>query len=414
MTELFYVRSTCRLCGSRDITQAMSLVPMPIGDKYLPYDNREESNDTVPLDLMLCSSCGQFQTNTLIDPDRIYPHYLSRPAAVNPVLSDAYQAYAKDVLNTYRPAKGSLVVELGSNDGIFLNFFKNQGMSVLGVDPARNLADAATKSGIETLPTLFTSDVARQIRKDRGPASVVIANFVYANIDDIEDATDGIRELLTPDGVFMFETNYRVDVFQKHLIETITHEHVSYFAVKPFKGFFERHGMKLVDVERVPSKGGSIRCTVQPIGSQAKVSPSVEESIALEEDLGLFGVDFYRPCASHIEAVRAELGQMLGGATSERKPVAGYGTSIGATTLIYQLGLGDKLKFLVDDDPYRQNLVSPGYHIPVTSAQALHDQRPNYVLILAPLYSERIRSRNQEYADGGGRFVDVWPQIEVH
>ena len=413
MNELFYNRATCRLCLSHDLELAMSLVPMPVGDKYLPPERREETRETIPLDLYLCTVCGHLQTGAVVNPEVIYKHYLSRPAAVNPVLSDAYQIYAENILSQVRPVQESLMVEIGSNDGAFLNFFKSHGMSVLGVDPADNLAEAATKSGFETFPTFFTSEIAQNIRKERGPASVVIANFTYANIDDLNDVTQGILELLSPDGIFMFETNYRVDVFQKYLIETINHEHLSYFSVKSLKVFFSRHGMELIDVEHVPSKGGSIRCSVQLSGGKRAVSPTVETHIALEDSLDIYSIDFYTPCASHIHSIRDELLEVLGDIKAEGRTVAGYGTSIGATVFIYQLCLGEIIKFLVDDDPYRQNLVSPGYHIPVLASQAIYDQKADCVLILAPLYAERIMGKNRAYTDQGGQFITIWPKIEI-
>lgn len=413
MTQLFYERSTCRLCKFTDLKLAMPLVATPIGDKYLPPERRDETREVIPLDLYLCGGCGHLQTGAVINPEAIYKHYLSRPAAINPVLSDAYRQYAENLMSEIRPSRGALIVELGSNDGAFLNFFKERDMSVLGVDPAENLAGAATSSGIETLPTFFSSELAHSVRKERGPAAIVITNFAYANMDDLDNVTEGIRELISPNGVFVFETNYRVDVFQKDLLETVNHEHLSYFAVKPLNDFFRRHDMQLVNVERVPSKGGSIRCTVQLSGGPHPVSPTVKERIADEDSLGIYNTDFYQSCASHVREVRGELGRILDDIKAQGETVAGYGTSIGATIFCYQLGLGESVKFLVDDDPYRQNLVSPGYHIPVLSSQALYDQKPDYVLILAPLYSEQIIAKNQAYLEQGGHFVIIWPQVEI-
>ncbi len=413
MSELYYKRSTCRLCASDRLEIALPLVATPIGDKYLPAERGDETRDTIPLDLYLCVACGHLQTGAVVNPEAVYKHYLSRPAAVNPVLSDAYRTYAENILFRIKPAAGTLIVEFGSNDGAFLSFFRNSGLSVLGVDPAQNLAEAATKRGIETIPTFFNRTIGRRVRKERGPASVVVANFVYANVDDLDDVTEGIRELLSPDGVFMFETNYRVDVFQKDLIETINHEHLSYFSVKPLRGFFSRHGMELIDVEHVPSKGGSIRCTVQLSGGGHALFPAVEKHIAAEESLGIYGAEFYNSCASHIRSVRDQLQQMFADVKTRGETVAGYGTSIGATIFIYQLGLGEIIRFLVDDDPYRQNLVSPGYHIPVLSPQALYDKKPDYVLVLAPLYAEAIMKKQQAYLDQGGHFIVVWPEVKI-
>lgn len=413
MSKLYYDRSTCRLCNSVNLESALPLAATPIGDKYLPPERKDETLETIPLDLFLCGDCGHLQTGAVVNPEAIYKHYLSRPAAVNPVLSGAYQEYAEDIITRLQPSPNSLIVEIGSNDGAFLNFFKGKGLRVLGVDPAENLAAAATANGVETIPTFFSSELAGEIKQDKGQASVFITNFAYANMDDLDDVTAGIRELLSPGGVFMFETNYRLDVFQKDLLETINHEHLSYFAVKPLQSFFEKRGMELIGVERVPSKGGSIRCTVQHLGGPHPMSPGVEQLIADENAQGLYDVGFYKQCGTHVRSVREELGGILADATAQGKTVAGYGTSIGATIFIYQLQLGETLRFLVDDDPYRQSLVSPGYHIPVVSAQALSEQQPGYVLILAPLYAKQIMEKNQSYLDQGGRFVVVWPQVQV-
>jgi len=413
MNQLFYTRTTCRLCDSKDLQLAMDLIATPVGDKYLPPERTEETKDLIPLDLYLCSACGHLQTGAVINPEVIYKHYLSRPAAVNPTLSGAYQEYAQDIVDRYKPTKENLIVELGSNDGAFLNFFNQKGIRVLGVDPAENLAAAATSIGVETLPTFFSTELSNQIKKDKGDASVVITNFAYANMDDLNDVTEGIRNLLGADGVFSFETNYRVDVFQKDLLETVNHEHLSYFSVKTLDSFFKSQGMELINVEQVPSKGGSIRCTAQLAGGPHGRNAAVDQLIANEESLSLYDVAFYQSCADHVNAVRSKLATVLADVTSGKKTAAGYGTSIGATIFIYQLGLGEMLQFLVDDDPYRQSLVSPGYHIPVVSGQSLADEKPDYVLILAPLYAKQIIEKNQAYVDAGGKFVVVWPEVEV-
>lgn len=391
----------------------MDLIATPVGDKYLPPERREETKDLIPLDLYMCSACGHMQTGAVINPEVVYKHYLSRPAAVNPTLSEAYQEYAQNIVDRYDPTKENLIVELGSNDGAFLNFFNQKGLRVLGVDPAENLAAAATSIGVETLPTFFSTELSKQIKKDKGEASVVITNFAYANMDDLNDVTEGIRNLLASNGVFSFETNYRLDVFQKDLLETINHEHLSYFSVKPLDTFFKAHGMQLINVEKVPSKGGSIRCTAQLAGGPHPRAKAVDKLILNEEAMSLYDVSFYQSCANHISSVRSEMATVLADVASGKKAAAGYGTSIGATIFIYQLGLGEMLQFLVDDDPYRQSLVSPGYHIPVVSGQSLADEKPDYVLILAPLYAKQIMEKNRAYTDAGGNFVVVWPEVKI-
>jgi hypothetical protein len=171
--------------------------------------------------------------------------------------------------------------------------------------------------------------------------------------------------------------------------------------------------MELIDVEHVPSKGGSLRCTVQHAQGLRSVDPSVAEFIAQEDELGIYDTAFYQPCRNQILSVRDELKSALCELKEQGHTFAGYGTSIGATILIYQLELGEYLQFLVDDDPYRQNLVSPGYHIPVVSPETLSQDKPSYTLILAPLYAEQIMAKNSGYADSGGHFIKIWPTVEI-
>ena len=413
MNKIHYKRLNCRLCESTDLELTLNLKPTPIGDRYLAIKEPEINSLLVPLDLYLCDSCGHLQTGSIIDPKQIYLHYLSRPAAINKNLSESYSQYCHQILRLYNPTPKRLILEIGSNDGTFLKFFKERGFNVVGVDPATNLSESASIIGIPTIPKFFNEQLAHEIKNSHGKASVMIANFVYGNIDNIIDTTRGIRNLLSDDGIFIFETNYRLDVFEKHLIESINNEHLSYFSVAPLKTFFNSQGLQLINVARVSSKGGSIRCTVQLDGGPRKVNKNVEDLIALEHASGLYNKRFYNSCSSNIDSVKNKLHQILELDLKKDLSLAGYGTSIGATTLIYQLDLGDIISFLVDDDPYRQNLFSPGYNIPVLSPTAIKVNKPEYVAILAPLYAKNIINKNIRFLTEGGKFIKVWPSVDV-
>ena len=413
MNDLYKEKTTCRLCNSVDLKPVMHLEPTPVGDKYLPIEQQEESQETIPLEHNLCSVCDHLQTGFVVNPNAVFKHYLSRPTAVNQVFSDSYREYAEGIFSNINPGPGDLIVEIGSGDGAFLNFFKERGIPVLGIDPAVNLAEAATEFGIQTLPTFFNLKVARDIRAEHGAALVIITNFTLASMDDLDDVIRGIHELLSQNGVLMFETQYRLDGFQKLLLETLNNEQNSIFSVKPLNAYFPRHGLELINVQRVPSKGGSIRCTVQKAEGNRAISPMVKELIDLEDRLDISHDDFFKPCISRIHAVREEMEKVLEDIKLEGKSVAGYGTSIGATNLTYQLGLGDAIEYFVDDDPYRQNLVSPGYNIPVLSPEVLLVQKPDYVLIMAPLYADQIINNNQAFLDQGGHFMEIWPNVRL-
>jgi len=228
-------RNTCRLCGGHDQELAVHLEPMPSGDAYVPAGHLDQPQETYPLDLYLCHSCGHAQLLDVVDPEILYRNYLYT-TSISLGLAEHFHRYADEVLSRVNPPAGSFVVDLGSNDGTLLKAFQSRGMRVLGVDPAREVARKATASGVETLPCFFTAELARTIRDERGPASIVTANNVFANIDNLVDMIEGIQTLLAPDGVFVFETSYLVDVFQKSLLETFFHEHLCYFSVKPWHG----------------------------------------------------------------------------------------------------------------------------------------------------------------------------------
>ena len=263
MKSLFYHRKTCRLCHSEAVETVVPLAPIPIATPNIGLatkgtDGGGIATTLAPLDLYLCHACGHLQLLDIIDPEVQYTHF-AYTTSISLGLTEHFDRMADSVIARAKLAPGALVVEIGSNDGTLLRFFKQRGMRVLGIDPARATALRATAEGIETLPTFFTATLADKIRTEHGPAAVIISNNTFANLDDLDDPTDGIRRLLADDGLFVFETQHGADVIRRMLIDTIYHEHLSYFLVGPLVPFFARHGMTLFAAEHLTTKGGSIR-----------------------------------------------------------------------------------------------------------------------------------------------------------
>lgn len=405
-------RETCRLCGERKLELVLPVVATPPGDHYVSADQINEKQACYPHDIVLCPRCGHAQLAYTVNPDILYGHYVY-VSSISLGLVEHFRGYADDVLGRIKPAAGSLVVDVGSNDGSLLRAFKERGMRVLGVDPAGEIASKATESGIETWTGYFTKELAGKIRSERGAAAIVTANNVTANVDNFAEFVEGIRDLLTPDGVFVFETSYLLDVIEKVLIETVFHEHLSYFAVKPLDAFFHRLGMQLIDVQRVPTKGGSIRGSVQLVGGSRTVSPSVADLIEAETRAGLYRPEEFYAFGARLDAVKTELQRFLRDLEGQGKTIAGYGASVGVTTLLYQFHLSELLSFIADDNPRKQNTFSPGHHIPVLAPTALYERKPDYVLILAWAYSEPIMKKHQAFAAQGGHFVVPLPTVKV-
>jgi SAM-dependent methyltransferase len=412
MTATYYRRNTCRLCGSHSLEVALHYAPTPPADAYVPAKYRDLAQEAYPLDLYLCGDCGFAQLCDIIRADSIYVDYIYETKS-SLGLAQHFERYADAIMNRIKPPQGALVVDIGSNDGTLLRFFQKRGMTVLGVDPAREIAQAATAEGIETLPEFFTASLSREIRRERGPAVVMVVNNLFANVDELGEFTDAVRTLLADDGVFIFESYYLGDLIDNMVFDFIYHEHLSSFSVTPLVGFFRRHGMELIDVERVATKGGSLRYTVQPAGGPRQVSRAVTDLLAEEERRGLGRMATFKAFGARIEAAKNETVALLQGLKAEGKAIAGYGASATSTTLIYHFGLGDYLSFLVDEYPRKQNLFSPGLHLPVLGQQALLERNSDFAVILAWRYVTPILDKNCAFRERGGRFIVPLPKLKV-
>jgi SAM-dependent methyltransferase len=412
MPDVVSRRDDCRLCGGKDLELVLPLTPAPIVDAYVPAGRLNEVQSTYAMDVFLCLSCGHAQLLDVLDPRVLYPDYIYETKSTLGLV-EHFEKYAREITERVSPRHGTLVVDIGSNDGSLLRFFRSHGMRVLGVDPAREIARKATEAGIETLPNFFTSGLAREIKEKRGAATIVTANHLFANVDDLAELAEGVRDLLDPEGVFVFETSYLVDLIQNMVFDFIYHEHLNCFSVKPLKGFFLRHGMELIDVERVPTRGGSIRGIVQHLGGLRPVQPSLANLISSEECLGIGSTDAFERFAGRIEGARNQVVGLLRDLNAKGMTIAGYGASATTTTLIYHFGFGDVLSFIVDDNPAKQGLFSPGLHIPVLPPQVIYQRNPDYVLVLAWRYAEAIMSKHRSYLEKGGHFVLPLPQMRV-
>ncbi len=413
MKSTHYRRDDCRLCGSRNLELVLPLKPSALADSYIPASKLNEPQPRYSLDTFLCRDCGHVQLLDVVNPEILFSHYLYT-TSVSLGLVEHFRRYADAVIAELSPAKDSLVIDIGSNEGVLLKFFRERGMKVLGVDAAKNIAELAkSRHGIDTIATFFNLNVAKQIKKDYGPAKIVTANNVFAHADNLGEMLDGIRELLASDGVFVFEVVYLADVLQKFTFDTIYHEHLCAHSVKPFVLFCERHGMELFHVERIATKGGSIRGFAQLKGGPRKVSNGVRDLLKFEQEIGLDKPQVFHDYFKKIEAVKTEVKTLLERLKKEGKKIAGYGASATVTTLVHHFEIGELIEFIADDDASRHGLYSPGYHIPITSSQALYDKKPDYVVILAWQYAEPIMKKHPQYLQNGGHFIIPLPSVRI-
>ena len=404
-------RTTCRMCDLPRLDVVMRCEPTPYGDHYVPASRRDEVQPRYRMDVALCLDCGLVQLPDVVIPELLYWEYIYN-TSISLGLSEHFDRYAAEMAGWTGAAASSLVVDIGSNDGTLLRSFKARGFKVLGIDPARDQARRANESGVLTENVFFTEELAHRLRAAHGPAAIVTANNVFANVDDLQDLAAGIRVMLAPDGVFTFETGYVVDLVRHSVIDNIYHEHLSYYSVVPLEEFFKRNGMELIDIQNVETKGGSLRGMVQLAeGSRRANRAAIDQLIAAEREAGFDRPEAYRAFAARMDEMRQDLRRRLAHAVAQGQTIAGYGASVGVTTLLYYYGLDETLSYLVDDNPARHGLFTPGQHLPVYQSGVLAARRPDCVVLLAWRYADLIMRRHEAYRQAGGRFLIPLPVI---
>jgi len=403
-------RTDCRLCASAALECVLRLTPTPPANAMVSGEERAKPQTAYPLDVYRCSVCGHLQLLDIVDPKVMFTHYLY-VSSTSPVMVAYLRNQCETIIRRLQLKPGDLVVEIGSNDGTLLRFFKEAGMRVLGVDPAANVAPDAAE--IETVADFFNAEVAARIREKYGPAKAICAYNVCAHIDDFRGVIDGVSSLLAPDGQFVFEVGYLLDVYLKTLFDTVYHEHVDFHHVEPLKRFFSGRGLNLIHAERSDIQGGALVCYV---GSPAagKNDASVDELIALEHEAGLHRAETFRRWEAAIAQRGSELMVLLRGLKAKGKSIAAFGAPAKATTLMHHFNLDSSvLDYIVDDNPLKQGMFTPGLHIPVYSPEVLYQKKPDYVLLLAWNFAAPIIKKHSRYAGDDSRFILPLPNLAI-
>lgn len=404
-------RDRCAVCHLAYLTKVMHLNSTPICDAYVTKTHLTEKQNLYSLDLYFCGNCGLLQITNIISPEILYRDYLYETSS-SMGLSDHFRRYSENVIKTFS-AKGCLAIDIGCNDGTLLKYFLAREAKVVGIEPAMRLSNLVRAQGIPCYNDFFSYALAKKIRAEHGPASVVTANNVIANITDLDDFMQAVRTLLDDDGVFVLETGAGLDVMTNLMVDTVCHEHIYYFTVKPLLHLAQKHHMELIDVKSITSKGGSLHVVMKPKESARPVHPSVNERRKFEQDLGFEGVQIYQENTLKLESLRTELKQILENITKRGKTYAVYGAAAGVTNLMYYFDINEEVPYLVDDNPARHGLFSPGNHIPVVSPETMYDRKPDFMLILSWRYAKPIIDKHLQYLRQGGAFIVPLPRIQI-
>jgi len=412
MTAHVFHRTTCRLCDSPNVELVVKLQPIPLSENYC--DNAESGRTAAryPVDLYMCADCGHVHQLDVVDSKSLWDSYTYYSGDAKG-MPEHFREVAQKIIKTYAPPEGSLIIDIGSNDGSLLRPFKDSGYSVLGIDPASEIARMATESGIETYPELMTLPLASKIRNERGPASVVCMFNAFAHADNMGEIADSIHTMLAEDGIFVFEAQYLLDIIDRVLIATIFHEHMSHHSVKALTIFFARHGLELLSVDRVPIQHGSLVGVVQLKGGRRKPDASVQQLLDLEAARKLDKIETLKQFGATIDNLRERTTALASEWKRKGLSVAGYGAARSGPTLISQLGLRGVIEYIVDDHPQKVGKFSSGDGIPILPTSELCKRMPTYTVILAWVHAVKIIETNHEFLAKGGRFVVLCPETRI-
>jgi SAM-dependent methyltransferase len=406
--------ANCRFCRRRLSHTFVDLGMSPLCQTHITVDQLNHMEPFYPLHAYVCEHCFLVQLEEFVAPGEIFSEYAYFSSYADTWVEHA-RRYCELMSKRFGIGRGSRVVEIASNDGYLLQHFVAQGVTVLGVEPAANVAEVAISKGVPSVVKFFGRATAREVAAEFGRPDLLLGNNVLAHVPDLNDFVAGMKILLADSGVLTMEFPHLLELMQHNQFDTIYHEHFSYFSFTTVTEVFRHHGLTLFDVDRLPTHGGSLRIYGRHAEDASK--PTTERAkalLALEAQQGFSNLETYRGFTEQVKETKRALLEFLIGAKRAGKRIVGYGAPGKGNTLLNYCGIGtDFLDFTVDRNPYKQGKYTPGTHIPILAPEKLSAARPDYVLILPWNLKDEIVSTVGQQPGWQGRFVVPIPKVEV-
>jgi SAM-dependent methyltransferase len=412
--SIYQTLTHCRSCNGKNLIPYLDLGITPLANGLIKSENVAKDEPKFPLVVCYCKDCSLSQLSVVVNPEILFRDYFYMSSISNTFRTHC-NSFALNLTNSINLSDNDLVVDIASNDGCLLQEFKKLNIRTLGVEPAVNLAKVANSNGIKTLNHFWNKEVATKIANKYGGAKAITAFNVFAHVDNVHDFVQNIKTALRDDGVFVIEVPYLIDFLEKHEFDTVYHEHLSYFLLRPIQHILEKNGMRIIAVKKYPIHGGTIEIRAVKNNSHTKdITSNIDDFIIIEKNLGCYDPEHYLNFASEVENIKRNLTELVNDLRQKGKKIAGFAASAKGNTLLNYCKLdSDSIQYIVDETPTKQGLLTPGSHIPIVPLSELQKNAPNYLIILAWNFVEEIMEKTESFKNNGGKYIIPIPKIQI-